>query len=157
MTEYNKTNQTYMKKKIRKECSKCGKTRLIKFYSTPRARICNTCKAKAKRLKKRSSKSYQTRKKDKAWANEVKKRANYKCEYCGSKKQLNAHHIFSRSNKAVRHDLDNGVCLCPKHHVFSTVFSAHKAPAEFIEWIKQKRGIEWYERLRDKAIKVKKA
>ncbi len=125
---------------------------MIKFFEKPKSRICNDCKRKAKRVKKQSSKSYITRKLDKQWSEEVKKRAGYKCEYCNNEhKALNSHHIFSRSNKAVRHDLDNGICLCIGHHTFSVKFSAHKTPAEFIEWIKDYRGKEWYERLRKKA------
>lgn len=90
-------------------------------------------------------------KEDKAWRLEIYKRANYKCEYCGKSDTLNAHHIFSRSKKSTRHDLDNGICLCVSHHLFSSTFSAHKTPMEFAEWIKEKRGLEWYENLRKKA------
>lgn len=93
---------------------------------------------------------------DKLWSEKVKKRVGNKCEYCGKVPYLNSHHIFSRSNHAVRWDLDNGVALCAGHHVFGN-FSAHKSPVEFVEWIKAKRGIEWYERLRAKASKIVKA
>ena len=55
----------------------------------------------------------------------------------------------------VRHDVDNGVCLCAGHHVFKSDFSAHKTPTEFVEWIKVYRGLEWYERLRSKATEIK--
>ena len=92
---------------------------------------------------------------DKLWAILVKLQVGGKCERCGSTEHLNSHHIFSRSNLSVRWDLDNGVCLCVGHHTFGR-WSAHKAPIWFIEWIKEKRGIEWYERLRVKANEVKK-
>lgn len=69
----------------------------------------------------------------------------------GSKENLNSHHIFSRSNKVVRHDIENGVCCCVKHHLFDTKLSAHKAPIEFLEAIKVKRGEKWYNKLREKA------
>ena len=87
----------------------------------------------------------------KEWALKVKERAGFKCEYCGITEYLNSHHIFSRSNRTTRYDLDNGMCLCTCCHTFSSKFSAHKTPAEFIEWIKVYRGLEWYEELRRKA------
>jgi len=90
---------------------------------------------------------------DKIWALEIKKRANNKCEYCGSTKYLNSHHIYDRTNYNTRRDLDNGVCLCSKHHFFSNEFSAHKTPMDFIEWIIERRGEDWKRKLR---LKMKK-
>jgi hypothetical protein len=52
-----------------------------------------------------------------------------------------------------RWDLANGVCLCVLHHVFGK-FSAHKAPIEFAEWLKERRSEEWYSTLRRKASGV---
>lgn len=155
--QYTKTKQTKKKVRTHRICKKCDKKRQIKFYEKPTTLICKDCKRKAKRLKRQSSKSYITKKLDDKWSLEVKERAGFKCEYCQNEhKPLNSHHIFSRSNKAVRHDLDNGICLCVGHHTFSSKFSAHKTPAEFIEWIKEYRGLDWYERLRAKARRVKK-
>ncbi len=98
---------------------------------------------------------------DKLWAEIIKQRAGNRCEHrtyavrCKKITYLNTHHIFSRSNLSVRWDLDNGVCLCSGHHTLNNC-SAHKAPAEFIEWIKEMWGIEWYENLRKKANQIKK-
>lgn len=55
MPGYSKENQTYKKQISKKECSSCLKIRDIKFFSTPRALKCNTCKAKARRLSKYNS------------------------------------------------------------------------------------------------------
>ncbi|TET08093.1 MAG: hypothetical protein E3J83_04255 [Candidatus Atribacteria bacterium] len=115
---------------------------------------------KKKNWKKACKKAKTTRRKlrdqlDKLWAEIVKKRAGNKCEYCRKTTYLNTHHIFSRSNLSVRWDLDNGVCLCAGHHTLSNN-SAHKSPAEFIEWIKEMWGIGWYEDLRKKANQIKK-
>ena len=33
---------------------------------------------------------------------------------------------------------------------FSSKFSAHKTPAEFVEWAIEKRGIQWYEDLKER-------
>jgi len=83
---------------------------------------------------------------DQAWAKKVK--ANGFCEKCGKTTRLNAHHFFSRSCRTVRWDLDNGFCLCVGCHTFSSTFSAHKTPAEFVEWAIEKRGQEWYDELK---------
>ena len=84
---------------------------------------------------------------DTIWAQLIKLRAKERCEICSRKDTLNSHHIFSRSSKCVRHDLDNGACLCALHHCLGN-FSAHKSPIEFIETIKKKRGEKWYKDLR---------
>jgi hypothetical protein len=87
LMSYQKSKQTKKNIRERKVCSKCKKERLIRFFEKPTSRICNDCKAKSRRLKKQSSKSYITKKKDAKWSEEVKKRAGYKCEICGSKAQ----------------------------------------------------------------------
>ena len=56
---------------------------------------------------------------DKLWSEIVKIRAGHKCEYCGSTKNLNSHHVFTRVNASLRWDVDNGVCLCADHHRFN--------------------------------------
>lgn len=87
---------------------------------------------------------------DNLWSKIVKIRAGNKCEVCGKTDGLNSHHIFSRSNHSTRWDVQNGVCLCVSHHVFGN-FSAHKAPIEFVEWLKSKRDDDWYFDLRRRA------
>ena len=92
---------------------------------------------------------------DHCWAVIVKQRGNV-CEYddCNKVTYLNAHHIFGRSNLSVRWDLDNGICLCPGHHTFST-FSAHQSPA-FTDWIKEHIGIERYRRIEARSYLIRK-
>ena len=85
---------------------------------------------------------------DKAWADKIKEYGM--CEVCRKLKPLNAHHFYSRSIRVVRWDISNGFCLCVGCHVFSSKFSAHKTPAEFVEWAIERRGIHWYEELKDK-------
>lgn len=92
---------------------------------------------------------------DSLWSELVKWRADGKCEYCGSGEYLNSHHVFSRSNLHLRWDLENGACLCPKHHVLGN-HSAHKAPLEFAEFFKEKRGLKWYRTLIEKSRLVDK-
>jgi hypothetical protein len=84
---------------------------------------------------------------DTRWSATVKINAGLKCEYCGSTKRLAAHHIFTRSNKAVRHYPPNGACLCSGHHIFY----AHKRPHDFRDWITSVRGAAWWVDLQAKA------
>jgi len=85
---------------------------------------------------------------DNAWANKVKEYGM--CESCHKTTYLNAHHFYSRSIRVVRWDVLNGFCLCVGCHVFSSKFSAHKTPAEFVEWAIERRGLEWYEALKER-------
>jgi len=93
---------------------------------------------------------------DKLWAQLIKLKAGNKCEYCGKTKGLNSHHIFSRSRKSTRWDLDNGSCLCVACHTFSSTFSAHKTGVEFTYWLEEKKGKEFMDKLRLKANQVSK-
>ena len=79
---------------------------------------------------------------DKAWS--LKVREYGMCEKCHKLSPLNAHHFYSRAIRSVRWDVDNGFCLCVGCHVFSSKFSAHKTPAEFVEWAIERRGDGWY-------------
>ena len=108
-----------------------------------------------KKKKKKSNRKKLREQLDKLWAELVKQRAGHKCERSGKTRWLNSHHIFSRSNLSVRWDLDNGVCLNAGRHTLQTN-SAHKNPIEFIEWIKGRRGVKWYEEMRIKANLVRK-
>ena len=83
---------------------------------------------------------------DTAWSDRIKQFGC--CEVCGKIKPLNAHHFYSRSIRIIRWDVDNGFCLCVGCHVFSSKFSAHKTPAEFVEWAIDQRGKDWYEQLK---------
>ena len=89
----------------------------------------------------------------KKWAEKVKERADYRCEYpdCNvNYSQVHAHHFFHRQNKSIIYDPDNGLCLCPTHHSLGS-FSAHKDPT-FKDRIIScgVRSQEWLERLTDK-------
>lgn len=109
------------------------------------------------RIKKRkhSKRWLLTKQLDALWALLVKLKAGNKCEKGGKTTYLNSHHIFARGNLSVRWDSDNGVCLQAGEHLLKKD-SAHKSPIEFIEWLKEHRGIEWYNNLREKAKQIKK-
>ena len=135
-----------------KKCKVCKKTfNAVTSLNVYCSYECSNINSKKKSRDLYKQKRKERLSKEKEWAVTVKERAGWKCEYCGTTENLNAHHIFSRNNRSVKFDLDNGVCICASHHVFDPTFSAHKAPVEFIEWIKEYRGEEWYENLRRKA------
>lgn len=84
------------------------------------------------------------RKLDKAWADEIKKRDNYKCAVCGNTKTLNSHHILPKHGyKEYRHDLKNGITLCVTCHKFGRN-SAHKNALAFTEFIAMYRTDQYY-------------
>jgi len=91
---------------------------------------------------------------DKTWSTKVREYGM--CEKCHKLSPLNAHHFYSRSVRAVRWDLNNGFCLCVGCHTFSSKFSAHKTPAEFVEWAIERRGQEWYDDLKNRKNKIAK-
>lgn len=79
---------------------------------------------------------------DLLWAKAVKARAGHRCEKenCQNK-DLQAHHVISRTNYALRFDVENGVCLCTSHHLFW----AHKDALSFSKWVNTKRDIPYLE------------
>ena len=83
---------------------------------------------------------------EKSWSEKVRQYGM--CEKCHKLSPLNAHHFYSRSVRSVRWDTDNGFCLCVGCHTFSSHFSAHKTPAEFVEWAIERRGKKWYDSLK---------
>lgn len=87
---------------------------------------------------------------DDAWSLLVKIKAGFKCEKCPKTTHLNSHHVFGRTNHATRWYIPNGCCLCAGCHVLNNN-SAHKDSLSFTEWIKNKRGEEWYNEVMMKA------
>ena len=85
--------------------------------------------------------------KDAVWRGKVKANAGHRCEKSGTTRGLCSHHIFTRSNKAVRHYPPNGCCLTAGLHEFF----AHKRPHEFRDWIISVRGQAWWDDLVAKA------
>lgn len=54
---------------------------------------------------------------DPEWAIKVKNNAGWKCERCGSKDKLEAHHeIPIKKNRRLINETENGICLCKKCH-----------------------------------------
>lgn len=90
---------------------------------------------------------------DKLWAKAIKRIYKDTCLYSKGV-GTDPHHIFVRKNKSTRWDLMNGVLLNHEYHTESSVFSAHKTPKKFREWIRGEMGFEAYDRLEKKSREV---
>lgn len=81
---------------------------------------------------------------DKLWSTVIKSRDG-KCIYCGSTRNLNAHHIFTKARHGnLRWEPDNGVTLCAGCHTFGV----HINPAPYMLKIIEYVGSDVMERLR---------
>ena len=79
---------------------------------------------------------------DELWKKLIHLEYNHECPICKSlglsseDTILNAHHLISRRVFKYRWNTDNGILICPKHHEFDLLLSAHTAPWGFEEWMK---------------------
>lgn len=56
----------------------------------------------------------------KEWQQKVYKRDFFHCQICGSKEEINAHHLWSwKEYPDKRFDVDNGITLCKKCHTLT--------------------------------------
>lgn len=97
------------------------------------------------------TKSSITRKLDKVCSEIV--RSHGQCMKCGlgDYDKLQCAHIYSRTYRSVRWDLDNLLCLCASCH-----FYAHKNPLIFAEFVRNHLGEVKYQSLKFRAIALKK-
>lgn len=85
------------------------------------------------------------------WRLQVYRRDRFCCRYCGAKKDLVAHHLYSyTAHIALRTVLDNGVTLCRTcHDAFHKKYGkGNNTEAQFDIWIvtshiPQPRKITW--------------
>ena len=68
----------------------------------------------------------------------------------GTGKGINAHHIIGKSNYNTRWEIENGIPLCSGCHTMRKD-SAHQDRTIFLNWIINKRGQEWFDKLMKKA------
>ena len=91
---------------------------------------------------------------DRRWSLAVRTRDNFTCQWptCGRKHAqnstgLHAAHIFSRSIKRTRCDVENGIALCYPHH---TRFD-HLSKEDREAFVRNRIGNVRYEALRERA------
>ena len=89
---------------------------------------------------------------DKMWSAKVKELAGYKCEICGSTKDLEAHHIHRCKHYGVRWNKINGACLCRNCHC-NLPHSAHKNQLYFMREMLRSRGDDWADQLIEATIR----
>ena len=108
-----------------------------------------TKKQESATKKKKASDSWLNKQLDQLWSKCVRESVG-RCELCGRTSPevvLHAHHIYSRTHRSTRYDLDNSVCLCMGCHLYT----AHKSVQEFADWVYEKLGQEKLDALRKKA------
>jgi len=87
---------------------------------------------------------------DKLWSIKVKER-DCKCLKCGKKTDLQAAHIFPRTKINTRFDINNGITLCKRCHLYW----AHKEPIEFTKWVEYHLGKKKVDELYKKSQEIK--
>lgn len=82
------------------------------------------------------------------WSISCREQADFKCEFCGIKKdqklengrvgKIDAHHLLNRyiNNSPLKFDTRNSIAICALHHKYCCSTSAHKAPIVFYEWLR---------------------
>ncbi len=88
------------------------------------------------------------KKADTLWGELIKLRAGNRCEKCGRNGMVQSHHIWTRENLHMRHDPQNGVCLCPRCHTFDPKESAHLNPENFRDWLIKRKGQRWFDKMK---------
>lgn len=81
------------------------------------------------------------------WEETVKERDNFKCCICGDDLDIEVHHISPFSDDYEnRINVDNGICLCKRHHSSKIIGGFHQTygtrnntPEQLLEYIKIKR------------------
>lgn len=77
---------------------------------------------------------------------------NHTCEHCGRQDgKMEAAHIYGRSNKSVRWDTLNILCLC---HYCHRVFTAN--PVDFYVWLQKYVGQGYLDILNEKRQRIQK-
>lgn len=114
-------------------------------------------KKEKKKEKKVNSIQFLTRQTDSLWSEAVKINYNYRCCKCNKwpeEVQLHSHHLFTRSRKSTRWNIENWICLCASHHTLSSEFSAHKTWNEFFIWLEWIKGRQWIDSIANESNKI---
>jgi len=100
---------------------------------------------KRKKEKKKNSIAYLTKQADILFSKAVRLRDG-KCLLTGSTENLQCSHIWGRSNKFIRWDLDNALTLTAGKHLYWW----HKEICESVMWAKELLGDKKWEELKQK-------
>ena len=101
-----------------------------------RKKVSKLVKAKAK-----VDSRYWRNKADAAWSKEVRKDGH--CFVCGGTEYLQGHYLITRWFLPLRHDVRNGITLCPCCHKWDRKISGHQSPFGLAWLLQQKRPDQW--------------
>lgn len=78
------------------------------------------------------------------WALAVKTRDCFKCQGCGSEKNLNSHHIVPwKQDEVKRFELENGITLCNSCHMRTERFlDLSQSKNSFQKWYEERRKLK---------------
>lgn len=113
---------------------------------------CGTLAKPAKRKKAARMKDCDT-----VWRKIILALFDCRCAVCGKGDgQVHVHHLISRASHFFRHNVNNGIALCPRCHTFNPQLSAHAAPWAFDVWMQDHRPEQyaWWAKNRNTAIKT---
>jgi len=80
---------------------------------------------------------------DRAWRDLVFTLQGGKCAICGCVEHVNAHHMVPREILSFRHRPENAILLCPSHHKYNFLLSAHRNPVRFALWLMANQPERW--------------
>lgn len=103
-------------------------------------------------MKKRHKKSTLEKLQDKAeslWKLAIKSRDKV-CQLCTGTKVLQAHHVFSRKNKGLFLDIDNGILLCRVCHCNVTWDDGYKEKIKRV--VIRLRGQDTFDRIYEQSL-----
>lgn len=143
----------------RRDCLVCINKKQKELAREKKTKAVTKVKARKEKAKEKkvNSISYLSDKTDDLWAIAVKVNFNYRCQYCNKwpdEVQLHSHHLFTRSRKSTRWDIENWICLCASHHTLSSEFSAHKTGNEFFIWLEWIKGREWIDMIASRSNQI---
>jgi 5-methylcytosine-specific restriction endonuclease McrA len=102
--------------------------------------------------RKKSARTLRIELLDTLFSEAIRMRDGFTCQRCGHQnKSAQAAHIWTRNNYSTRWDMENALCLCYMCHI-KGFHSAHREPAEFLEWAHQRMGDERWEALRARSM-----
>jgi hypothetical protein len=105
-----------------------------------------------KKKRKKSDRTKRIELLDTLFSGAIRLRDNFTCQRCGHQnKSAQTAHIWTRNNYSTRWDMENAMCLCYMCHI-KGFHSAHREPAEFIEWVHNRMGDERWEALKTRSM-----
>ncbi len=95
--------------------------------------------SKLQKSKNDENSRYWRNRADHQWMLAIRNRWGHKCAVCNATENCQAHHINPRELTELRHNEENGILLCVRHHKYGfgvgEKLSAHKSSFAFVNWL----------------------